>query len=87
MGTLIVPRWPSAPYWLFIFDKHLVYRNYVTEVIEFKNTHGIYKKGTKPIFMIKNFANVIRLGVFGTGNPLDINGNTFFGTSREYGPS
>jgi hypothetical protein len=26
--------------------------------------------------MIKNFANVIRLGVFGTGNPLDINGNT-----------
>jgi hypothetical protein len=25
--------------------------------------------------------------VFGTGNPLDINGNTFFGTYREYGPS
>jgi hypothetical protein len=23
-----------------------VYRNYVTEVIEFKNTNGIYKKGT-----------------------------------------
>jgi hypothetical protein len=32
--------------WPFIFDKHLVYRNYVTEVIEFKNTNGIYKKGT-----------------------------------------
>jgi hypothetical protein len=48
-----------------------------------------FKKFTRdsPIFMIKNFANVIRLGVFGTGNPLDINGNTFFGTYREYGPS
>jgi hypothetical protein len=26
-GTLIVPGWTSAPYWPFIFDKHLVYRN------------------------------------------------------------
>jgi hypothetical protein len=45
-GTLIVPMWHSVPYWPFIFYKHLVYGNYVTEVIEFKNTNGIYKKGT-----------------------------------------
>ena len=45
-GTLIVPKWISAPYWPFIFDENLVYRSYVVDVLEFKNTRGIYVQGT-----------------------------------------
>ena len=28
-GTLIVPKWISAPYWPYIFDENLCYRTYV----------------------------------------------------------
>jgi hypothetical protein len=35
IGTLIIPRWVSAPYWPFNFKKHMKYQNYVTDVLEF----------------------------------------------------
>jgi hypothetical protein len=31
IGTLIIPRWVSAPYWRFNFKKHMKYQNYVTD--------------------------------------------------------
>lgn len=45
-GTLIIPKWTSAAYWPLIFSKHWSYHSYVKDVIEFKNTTGIYVKGT-----------------------------------------
>ena len=42
-GTLIIPKWTSAAYWPLIFSKH---HSYVKDVIEFRNTTGIYVKGT-----------------------------------------
>lgn len=47
-GTLIVPKWISAPYWPYIFDENLNYRHYVSDVIEFKDTSGIFVQGTNP---------------------------------------
>ena len=47
-GTLIVPKWISAPYWPYIFDENLCYRAYVSDVLEFKNTAGIFVPGTNP---------------------------------------
>lgn len=45
-GTLIIPKWTSNAYWPLIFSKHWSYHSYVKDVIEFKNTTGIYVKGT-----------------------------------------
>lgn len=45
-GTLIIPKWTSAAYWPLSFSKHWSYHSYVKDVIEFKNTTGIYVKGT-----------------------------------------
>ena len=45
-GTLIVPKWISATYWPFIFDKNMNYRDYISDVIEFKNTSGIFVSGS-----------------------------------------
>ncbi|VDI76706.1 Hypothetical predicted protein [Mytilus galloprovincialis] len=35
-GTLVVPKWTSAAFWPLIFDKHLIYQDYVKDVIVFK---------------------------------------------------
>lgn len=48
IGTLIIPRWVSAPYWPFIFKKHMQYQNYVTDVLEFAECDRIYVKGSSP---------------------------------------
>ena len=48
IGTLIIPRWVSAPYWLIIFKKHMQYQNYVTDVLEFAECDRIYVKGSSP---------------------------------------
>ena len=45
-GTLIVPRWVSAPFWPYIFKKDLIYQDYVTDVLEFKNPERIYVQGS-----------------------------------------
>ena len=42
---MIVPRWKSAASWSMIFGKDLTYRPYVKDVMEFKNTSGIFVKG------------------------------------------
>lgn len=45
-GTLIVPKWVSASFWPMIFSRGMIYHFYVKDVIEFKNTVGIYTKGS-----------------------------------------
>ena len=45
-GTLIVPKWVSAAYWPMIFCKNMIYHEYVRDVIEFKNTNGIFIHGS-----------------------------------------
>ncbi|CAC5371828.1 unnamed protein product [Mytilus coruscus] len=50
-GTLIVPKWISATYWPFIFDKNMNYRDYISDVIEFENTSGIFVSGSNRKFI------------------------------------
>lgn len=45
-GTLIVPYWPSAPFWSMIFGPDMTYRSYVTDVIQFNDVRGILCRGT-----------------------------------------
>lgn len=45
LGTLIVPRWVSSPFWPWIFSKDMTYRPYVKDVLEFCNSSEIYVKG------------------------------------------
>jgi len=56
-GTLIIPRWISAPFWPFTFKKNLVYQDYVKDVLEFTETNRIYTKGSNPkcLFGSENF--------------------------------
>ncbi|XP_063446947.1 uncharacterized protein LOC134726472 [Mytilus trossulus] len=60
-GTLVVPKWISAAFWPLIFDKHLIYQDYVKDVIVFKNTDGIYKQGSNKntIFGIEPFGSQV----------------------------
>jgi hypothetical protein len=61
IGTLIIPRWVSAPYWPFIFKKHMQYQNYVTDVLEFAECDRIYVKGSSPycIFGTEKFVSPV----------------------------
>ena len=44
-GTLIVPSWPSSPYWPLIFDENTEYRSYVLDVLEFNEVDRILVSG------------------------------------------
>ena len=45
-GTLVVPKWPSSPFWPLIFESdHLVYKPYVRDVLEFSETSRILAPG------------------------------------------
>ena len=44
-GTLVVPKWPSAALWPFIFKSNLEYQKYVRDVLEFKDSKEIYVQG------------------------------------------
>ena len=48
IGTLMIPSWVSAPFWSFIFKKHMQYQNYVRDVLEFAECDRIYVKGSSP---------------------------------------
>ena len=45
VGTLIVPKWPSSPFWPLLFNEGLVYKPYVTEVLEFHEPERIFVAG------------------------------------------
>ena len=44
-GTLVVPKWPSLPFWPLIFDKNLEYKQYVQDVLEFTEVDRILAPG------------------------------------------
>ena len=56
-GTLIVPKWPSSPFWTLIFKKGCDYQPYVCDVLEFSPHQNIFVHGmnTKSIFGSSNF--------------------------------
>lgn len=39
--TLVVPFWPSSPFWSSIFDRDGQYQCYVTDVLEFHDTADV----------------------------------------------
>ena len=57
-GTLVVPKWTSAAFWPFLFDKNLKYRSYEMDVIEFIDTACIYEHGSNKnvIFGTESFS-------------------------------
>ncbi|VDI24929.1 Hypothetical predicted protein [Mytilus galloprovincialis] len=44
-GTLIVPNWPSSPFWPLIFDTGLKYRKYTNDVLQFNEPERIFESG------------------------------------------
>jgi len=44
-GTLIVPRWPSSPFWTMIFEKGYLFKPYVIEVLDFKSGQNFFVHG------------------------------------------
>lgn len=45
IGTLIVPKWPSAPFWTLLFDAEMKCREYVTDVLEFAPYQNVFCHG------------------------------------------
>ena len=44
-GTLIVPKWPSSPFWTLLFDVDMKYRDYVYDVLEFAPKQNVFRHG------------------------------------------
>ena len=44
-GSLVVPKWPSSPFWPLIFPFGAVCSD-IIEVLEFTNPLGIFQKGS-----------------------------------------
>lgn len=60
-GVLIVPNWPSAVFWPFIFDKDMIYRWYVKDVLLFHECTDILIQGNNKtcLFGTKEFTSGI----------------------------
>lgn len=58
-GTLIVPKWPSAPYWTMIFKKGYEYQHYVEDILEFAPYQNIFSHGrnTNSLFGSTEFSS------------------------------
>jgi len=44
-GTLVVPKWPSSPFWPLIFDSNMKYQQYVSDILEFHEVERIFISG------------------------------------------
>lgn len=44
-GTLVIPKWQSAPFWTMLFEDKYVYKPYVLDVLEFSETKRIFVQG------------------------------------------
>ena len=65
-ATLVVPEWPSSPFWPLLFSKHSIFKHMVLNVIRFTETDEIFVQGrnTKTIFgskLLKSAILCIRL--------------------------
>ena len=54
LGTLVVPKWPSAPFWPLIFESDLEYKPCVFDVLEFTETRRILASGQNVNSMFAN---------------------------------
>lgn len=45
IGTLLVPKWVSAPFWPLLFKKEFTLYESVSEVLEFRDPANIYVHG------------------------------------------
>jgi len=45
VGTLVVPKWPSSPFWPLLFDIGMIYKQYVIDVLEFNEADRILQPG------------------------------------------
>ena len=46
VGTLVVPKWPSAPFWPLIFRNSWQCYPYIADVLEFDDTADIFQLGS-----------------------------------------
>ena len=64
VGTLVVPWWPSAPFWPLLFSHYGVPQNYVKNVLSFHDTSRLLRQGNykKSLFGSEKFTSP--LGAF-----------------------
>jgi hypothetical protein len=43
-GTIVVPKWPSSPFWPLLFKKNFVHKDFISEVLEFSEGQDIFTK-------------------------------------------
>ncbi|VDI56275.1 Hypothetical predicted protein [Mytilus galloprovincialis] len=69
-GTLVVPRWPSAPFWPLLFNENLGYKEYVEDVLEFYENERIFVPGhnLNSIFANGKFSGTVLAKTFVTGH-------------------
>ena len=53
MGTLIVPKWSSFPFWALIFEDDLEYKSYVTDVLRVHRNRKNIRIGNERKFYIR----------------------------------
>ena len=60
-GTLIVPHWPSASFWPFLFDQNYERKHFVADIFEFAPFQNIFVQGKnkKTIFGSEKFRNKV----------------------------
>ena len=60
-GTLVVPEWPSAPFWPLLFSKHSQFSSLVTHCVRINDSEGVFVQGRnrESIFGSSKFQNAV----------------------------
>ena len=45
VGTLVVPYWPSAPFWPLLFSEHSDFRFLISGSVKIDNPEGVFVQG------------------------------------------
>ena len=58
-GSLIVPKWPSAPFWTMLFGPDMSCKDFVYDVLEFAPYQNVFKHGSndKSLFGSEQFSS------------------------------
>ena len=61
MGTLVVPYWPSAPFWPLLFSENRESRLLISRVVKIDNPEGVFVQGRNrnSIFGTKKFQSPV----------------------------
>ena len=62
--TLIVPWWPSAPFWPSLFQASNLTQKYVHKILMFSDTSGLLKQGNFKISLLGSERFFSPLGAF-----------------------